>query len=84
MAEVTAYASVWHPRAGEMRLRQNEKAPQLFRLELCMDVQVVLDRGAADVAEQAAAMRELARLATEAAEDLERRMTEPGEDNSDD
>ena len=72
MAETTAYVVIWHIRAGEIKLVPNKQAPQLLRLELCDDVHITLDRDAPDTAGQAAAMRKLARLATEAAEDLER------------
>jgi hypothetical protein len=71
---VNADVSIWHIRAGGMQLTPNKTAPHLLRLDICEDVRIVLDRDAADTAEQAAAMRELARLATEAAEDLERAM----------
>jgi hypothetical protein len=77
MAEVTANVSIWHIRAGDMELTPNEQAPQLLRLDVCEDVRIVLDRDSADTAEQAAAMRRLAELAAEAAQDLERHVKAP-------
>ena len=71
--EVHASFAVWHIRAGDMALTPNPSTPQLLRLNICEDVRIILDRDTSDTAEQAAAMRELARLATEAAEDLEGR-----------
>ena len=70
--EIHNDVSIWHIRAGGMRLSPNDQTPQLLRLYLCEEVRLVLDRDAADTAEQAAAMRRLAGLAAEAAEDLER------------
>jgi hypothetical protein len=72
MTDITANISIWNVRADSISLEQNSQAPKLFRLQLCNDVGIILDRDAADIAGQAAAMRELARLATEAAEDLEK------------
>jgi hypothetical protein len=60
-------------RAEDITLTPNRQAPSLLRLELGNDVHVVFDSAADDTAEQAAAMRKLARLAAEAAEELERR-----------
>jgi hypothetical protein len=72
MADITANVSIWDIRAGDMALTPNEQAPELLRLILCEDVRIVLRRDRETAAGQAAAMRELARLATEAAEDLEK------------
>ena len=71
MTEVTASIAIWNIRAEDITVTPNEKAPHLLRLNLCDDVRIVLDRDAADAAGQAAAMRKLARLATEVAEELE-------------
>ena len=70
--EVDATVAIWNIRASGMALSPNPGAPHLLRLDICEGVRIVLDRDAADTAEQAEAMRVLARLATEAAEDLER------------
>ena len=70
--EVNASIAIWKIRASGMALSPNPGTPHLLRLDLCDGVRIVLNRDAADTAEQAEAMRELARLATEAAEDLER------------
>jgi hypothetical protein len=73
MTEVTAHIAIWHIRAEDMALTENKNDPRLLRLDVCEDVRIVLDRNDDPrIAEQAAAMRELARLATAAAEDLER------------
>ena len=69
MAEITASVSIWHLRAEDITLTPNRQAPSLLRLELGNDVHVVFDSAADDTAEQAAAMRKLARLAAEAAEE---------------
>lgn len=74
--EVAANVSIWNIRPGGMTLTPNEHTPQLLRLHLCDDARIVLDREAHDTAQQAEAMRVLARLATEAAEDLERHAAE--------
>ena len=71
MPDVTASISIWHARAAAMRIEQNQTTPPLFRLQLCDDVSIILDREAGDAGEQAAAMRRLAELATQAAADLE-------------
>lgn len=71
MADVEASAAIWDIRAEEITLTPNEKAPHLLRLELCDEVRIVLSSDR-DVPEQAAAMRRLAQLATEAAEELDR------------
>jgi hypothetical protein len=75
-ARIDAQVAIWHIRAGGMKLSPNESSPALLRLQVCEDVRFVLDRDAADTAGQAAAMRRLAELATEAAEDLERHAAE--------
>jgi hypothetical protein len=72
MADITANVSIWDIRAEDMALTPNEQAPELLRLDICEDVRIVLRRHRETAAGQAAAMRELARLATEAAEDLEK------------
>lgn len=82
-ARIDAQVAIWDIRAGGMCLSPNERTPQLLRLYLCEDVRFVLDRDAPDTAGQAAAMRRLAELATEAAEDLERHAAErkvPGDE----
>lgn len=69
--EILTNVGIWHIRAGGMALKPNDKAPQLLRLNICEDVGIVLNRDADDTALQAEAMRELAGLASQAAEDLE-------------
>lgn len=72
MAEIQGSFAVWHLRAEDVKLVPNPMNPRLLALYFDRSARIVLDRGAADTAEQAAAMRRLARLAAEAAEDLER------------
>jgi hypothetical protein len=75
MADTRAYAAISHLKPGDITLTPNQSAPRMMRLDLGTDVHIVLDSGAADAAQQAAAMRRLAEVATEAADWLERTIT---------
>lgn len=83
MTEVNASVAIWSIRSEGMALTGNPKAPHLLRLDICEDVRIVLARDGDDTAGQAVAMRKLAELATEAAEDLERWAAERKEGTGD-
>ena len=73
---------LWHITPGDVTLTPSGSRFTLMRLDIGR-VRVMLDRAAPDAAGQAVAMRELARLATEAAEELERPAPDTGEGGSD-
>jgi hypothetical protein len=74
VAEVEASVAIWGIRADDISLTPNEQSPRLLRLHLGEDVRIVVGHG--DEAEEAAAMRRLIEVATEAAEELERRSSD--------
>jgi hypothetical protein len=73
MAETRATASVWDIRADDIALKRHDTIPAVLYLELGNLVYLTVGSSPEDEALEAAAMRKLARVATEAAEDLERR-----------
>jgi hypothetical protein len=73
MAPVARLAGglLWHIRAGDITLTPRPGVPSLLRLDLGGGVRIMLDSAADDSAGLAAAMRRLAEVAAEAAEQLE-------------
>jgi hypothetical protein len=80
MASLMTIIAIWDLRADDIRLRPNEPG---IRLELGSDVIITAGHVPSKAADEAAAMRKLAEVATEAAEELERR-TAAREDGSGD
>ena len=80
MASLMTIIAIWDLRADDIRLRPNEPG---IRLELGSDVNITAGHVPSKAADEAAAMRKLAEVATEAAEELERR-TAAREDGSGD
>ena len=70
MASLMTIIAIWDLRADDIRLRPNEPG---IRLELGSDVNITTGHVPSKAADEAAAMRKLAGLATGAAEELERR-----------
>jgi hypothetical protein len=70
MASLMTIIAIWDLRADDIRLRQGAGG---IRLELGNDVDIAAGHVPSKAADEAAAMRKLAGLATGAAEELERR-----------
>src|ERR1039457_7537349 len=70
MASLMTIIGIWDLRADDIRLRPNEPG---IRLELGRDVNITAGYVPSKAADEAAAMRKLAEVATEAADELERR-----------